>query len=527
MRRSLPAVARVDRVCEAAFRQSLYSRLQVASIVSVSTFKMERNTHAPIQMHFDLPREPTVDQKLRHVSLEFWEDDEPAGVAWTFSILEGEDLLAVLQRYAWSMTDSTDEEYVGAFQGFVSKLFIQNLLLHQSEKKQEGPRSGKDVELTQKGARRRSKSSDVSSKRVPGRARDEELQQRFRQGESFLDLASSFERTPAFIFREAKRLFRARELEQLMRRNKKGKWSDDEIQQLILLREQCLPLPKIRMWLRRTKLSVNKQLRERRNGIFESVVVEGPQELPPGLRKSLFSTRLVNIWQGLLESDMTPTWREALSKKSAEQWLSSISDGIPEDIKGILAGLQPPTYEDFESLPSADSIDAGVYIRLTKSRYEFQRASERYTYVGSASKYGSGLNGRVSQHMRKRRRHSETRLQRDIRKKNLEWPGYFVTLLTMKMDNPEKEDVLNVRRTVTLAEAILTVWLGALQAPCPHLQNLCQWDLRVLDYMAWSSHNPLTLDIVEPTTERISAPEIPDTHAEPMAQSDLCNHFRL
>jgi hypothetical protein len=35
--------------------------------------------------------------------------------------------------------------------------------------------------------------------------------------------------------------------------------------------------------------------------------------------------------------------------------------------------------------------------------------------------------------------------------------------------------MLDMRRTVTLAEAILTVWLCALQRH-PGLQDLCQWD---------------------------------------------------
>jgi hypothetical protein len=44
--------------------------------------------------------------------------------------------------------------------------------------------------------------------------------------------------------------------------------------------------------------------------------------------------------------------------------------------------------------------------------------------------------------------------------------------MTMKMKSPENEDVVDVRRMVTLAEAILTVWLGVLQSPSSHLQKL-------------------------------------------------------
>jgi hypothetical protein len=53
-----------------------------------------------------------------------------------------------------------------------------------------------------------------------------------------------------------------------------------------------------------------------------------------------------------------------------------------------------------------------VYARLITSRYELQTANDRYLYVGSASKYGSGLNGRVSKHIEKRSCHDKTRLHR-------------------------------------------------------------------------------------------------------------------
>jgi hypothetical protein len=56
-----------------------------------------------------------------------------------------------------------------------------------------------------------------------------------------------------------------------------------------------------------------------------------------------------------------------------------------------------------------------------------------------------------------------------------------------------------VRRTVTLAESNSTIWLGALQSPCSHLQSLRPWRPYTVDYTPWSSHNPLTLDVVEPT----------------------------
>jgi hypothetical protein len=327
LRKTPPAFARNERVWGVAPQQPLCLRLPNASVVSVSG--LECKPPASTQVVFDLPREPGVTKKLEHVSFGFEEDDEPAGMTWTFTVSEGEDLIEVLQRYSWSMMDTTDDEYVDAFRRFVTRLAVQSLLLDQESKVQESTvqestiqksaESENDVEEAHKSARKQLKSSVTPAKWVAGKARDEEFEQRFRQGGSFLDLAATFERTPAFIFREAKRLFGEAELKKLMKTNKKDKWSSDETQRLVLLRTQGMLLPKITMWLRRTKPSVSKQLQELGLVKCESISVEGPQTLPPGLEQSLFATRLMNIWQGLLEAEMTSTWREALSKKSAKE----------------------------------------------------------------------------------------------------------------------------------------------------------------------------------------------------------------
>ncbi|KAF2192907.1 hypothetical protein K469DRAFT_443310, partial [Zopfia rhizophila CBS 207.26] len=109
------------------------------------------------------------------------EDDEPADVAWTFTVPEGEDLIDVLKSYALSMGDDTGDEYVGAYQGHVAKLYAQKLLLQRSRTTQESTGSEKGVEIPKEGARRKSK-TPVPAILLPGRARDEEIELRLRQG---------------------------------------------------------------------------------------------------------------------------------------------------------------------------------------------------------------------------------------------------------------------------------------------------------------------------------------------------------
>jgi hypothetical protein len=332
---------------------------------------------------------------------------------------------------------------------------------------------------------------------VPGEARDKEIKIRLREGQSFFDLASTLDRTPEFIVRQARRLLGKSELEQLMKHNKKGPWTCDEVQRLITLRVNGFKLRDMRKLLRRTQDSIQKRLRELGSSVFEPTIVLGPQELPPGLRKSLFEARLAEIWDGLLKSEMTQTWRDVLKEKAPEQWLAAVSAGIPMHVKRILGGLQSPTWEELKSIPFVDTKDAGVYARLVESRFEIQAASDRYMYIGSASKYDFGLGGRIAEHTRKRRRIYQSRLQREIRDMDLKGGDRFITLMIMKLDSLDKEVVLNVRRTVTLTEAILTAWLGAFRSPPHKLDRLCPWETSFLAYSGWSSHNPLLVDVVE------------------------------
>jgi hypothetical protein len=231
--------------------------MQAASTVTVSRFEMERNPRVSTRVLFDLPKESTTDQKTQYISFNFWEDDEPADVAWTFAIPNGEDLMDTLERYASSMRNETSDEYADAFRRFVPRLIVQRVLLAQARTIQSGT-SRKDAELAQDGAERPAK-TPVSAKRVAGDARDEEIDRSLRHGQSFVDLASYFGLTPEFIFSKAKRLG-YEELKKLMRRNKKGQWSDDEIQWLISRRIRGLPLAKITRLFRRTKPSVEKKL---------------------------------------------------------------------------------------------------------------------------------------------------------------------------------------------------------------------------------------------------------------------------
>ena len=63
--------------------------MRTVPIVTVSRFGMTRSPNASIRRAFDATQNSTAHQEIEYVSFYFWDDDEPADVAWTFAIPEG------------------------------------------------------------------------------------------------------------------------------------------------------------------------------------------------------------------------------------------------------------------------------------------------------------------------------------------------------------------------------------------------------------------------------------------------------
>jgi len=100
------------------------------------------------------------------------------------------------------------------------RLVVQRLLLDQGDKILENAKYDKDIDTPIEHPTKKPKTTG-SIKRLPGKARDEEIELCFQQGQSPVDLAISLGRTPEFVLREAKRLLGGQELQQQMRWNKK------------------------------------------------------------------------------------------------------------------------------------------------------------------------------------------------------------------------------------------------------------------------------------------------------------------
>jgi hypothetical protein len=290
------------------------------------------------------------------------------------------------------------------------------------------------------------------------------------------------------------------ELRGLLKPIKTGRWSNEEIEYLTRLRTEGLHEPVIAKRLGRSQLSVaNKSIQQadRNQRMAKPPTFQSPQESPPALVESFFQAQLEESWDCLVHSEMTETWKEVLLQKKAELWLSAVSENTPYQVKQLLSSQRPPTLAELEALSWEKTSKPGVYGWILKPRSKYHLDKEVHLYVGSASKYRSGLEGRKNQHLSESKLEHNTRLRSLIRRKKMERQGQFITLMTLGMDNGEKEDVLRARYLVTLAESIFTVWLGALAEKMEDRDDLrghCPWG-ESLPYSGCSSHNPLTMDI--------------------------------
>jgi len=313
------------------------------------------------------------------------------------------------------------------------------------------------------------------------------------------------------------RLTKASTLRALLKPPTTGKWGSHEFQHLIQLRKQSLKPSVIAKRMGRTKYGVNKQLSRVAHQICNDdkpSVFQGPQALPPELEDSIIQGRLQELWKGLIRLEMTETWMRVLSRKMTEAWQSLILKSIPTEVKKLLASHQPPTVAKLEALPWIETNTIGVYGWLLKPRTKPYLNKECQLYVGSASRYGCGLNLRRSQLLSKEKNKYNRWLRHLITRRKLARQGHFITLFNVEMTSSESENIRNVRHVVVLAKALFATWLGIpLETPWnlplrvkskaeDECRRLCPWDIGEVSYSACLPYNPDTGNVRAQTPTR-------------------------
>ncbi|RYP29501.1 hypothetical protein DL767_006691 [Monosporascus sp. MG133] len=331
-----------------------------------------------------------------------------------------------------------------------------------------------------------------------------------RQGCQVWEIALSIQRSEPAV-RAA--LERDQDLAGQLTEKKKGKWSDLEIKYLLELLGRCrVPCRKVMARLLGRDASsvgrqINKMVAERRPTEQQRLPLVPPDGDLSEREQKVLEARMKDIVDGLISMDKTEEWEHVLAEKPSAEWAAHILALIPTPVKHILAASAPPTASTLKAMEWQDTSRMGVYAWVLKPKLNNPLQMGDFVYVGSATKWGSGLSGRKSQHQRRKGR--ENKIPRLIRTNHLNRKGPFLTLLSMQLESPEPGEVLKARQLIILAEAVLTVWLGALgevnrdsygeEQKRLRLRHLCPWDLDEISYRGACSHNPLDVDVHSPT----------------------------
>ncbi|KAI0490277.1 hypothetical protein F4859DRAFT_500702 [Xylaria cf. heliscus] len=199
-----------------------------------------------------------------------------------------------------------------------------------------------------------------------------------------------------------------------------------------------------------------------------------PDEKLSQSERAILEGRLDCILEGLTRAGKAAQWHHVLMGTSRTEWIEQILALIPTPVGRILAAPSPPTISTLRTLEWEDTTKMGVYAWILTRKVRNPFYPEHHIYIGSATKYGWGT-------------------------------GRFATLLSMEVKSSEPNEVAMARQLMVLAEATLTIWLGALyvgrldyQLQCLPLRSLCPWGLEQISYCGLCSHNPLSLDITYP-----------------------------
>ena len=270
----------------------------------------------------------------------------------------------------------------------------------------------------------------------------------------------------------------------------KGRWTEPETEILKEMRGNHVHTRIIANRLGREEQSIKDKIRilakyfQERN---EASRVEGPQILPAELEDSIFQSRFLKIWKGLMASSMAKEWDKIFLSMPLETWFSSIRGHTPERVKSLLASYQPPTVNQLESLEWSDTTAAGVFGWVLKPKSSISFDNECYLYVSSTSRFDGGLRRKKLNLLSTwpHTRHDAPKPY--IKNHNLSPKGKFVTLFEIPFKDDSDEEVRRVRRLVTLARAVYAIWLGAFKERSgPVVNELVPWDLEHIRYQGFT-----------------------------------------
>ena len=275
-----------------------------------------------------------------------------------------------------------------------------------------------------------------------------------------------------------------------------GSWSDSEMEKLLKLWRRGLRRSTVAKYLGRSNASVTSKL----------IKLQGLAKLDadpsPCVKIFDFKECALGILDALAHDNITASWKEFLDQKQRETWYELIEGSMPPEVRTVFASPTPPSFDQMKALPTVDTNNRGVYAWILEPRFSIGPTVKRrrYLYIGSASRQGFGLIHRTTEHQPKSPWIHNRRLW-DLSVRHRLRRDCFVKLLDIPSEDSSAKEKLETRYLIVLAEAMFTVWLGALQKTrSEYLHKYCPWGTSNLAYEGACSHNPLLLDFEEVST---------------------------
>lgn len=77
-----------------------------------------------------------------------------------------------------------------------------------------------------------------------------------------------------------------------------------------------------------------------------------------------YEKRFMDIYIGLLFTDIIDKWRDALAANTSAQWFAIVSEHTLPEVKALLDREEPPRLSDLQRFPWIDTNDFGTYGQL-------------------------------------------------------------------------------------------------------------------------------------------------------------------
>ncbi|KAL8714727.1 MAG: hypothetical protein Q9225_006499 [Loekoesia sp. 1 TL-2023] len=228
-------------------------------------------------------------------------------------------------------------------------------------------------------------------------------------------------------------------------------------------------------------------------------------EIPDSPSSALFHARLAVVWKGLTSLSKSNTWTTILGTLPPRVWHAILARYTWPHVQEFLVSDRTPTIFTLEPLSNPEYLKdtigpyddvAGIYAWILRPRRKTKfLGDDCYVHIGSRSGYHYGLYKGVSG-LKNMLPDAWARFPGpEIKKYHLDSPGIFIPLFRIPFNENTREEARRVGALVKVAEAVFTIWLGAVRAAYkPTISDFIPWGGRNIRYQGFHDLEFLSSD---------------------------------